>query len=307
MTETVRGLKNALAYTRLYRDQTFVVKLGGEILADPRALDTVAGQIALLESLSIRIVVVHGGGPQATALARRLGVESRMVAGRRVTTPEVLEVAKMVYGGALNVDVTSALRRHQLAPVGLTGIDGGMIVARKREPVMVRLDDGRTESVDYGRVGDLERVDTSLLRTLLSGGRFVPVIASLAGDASGAALNVNADTVAEAIGSAIGAMKLIFMTSVPGLLRDPSDPGSLIPFADVEDLEPLLASGAVAGGMRPKVEACMRAVKAGVRRTHIVDGRVADALLMDVFTGAGCGTMIVDRKEMVEYREHELA
>lgn len=306
MTETVRGLKSALAYTRLYRDQSFVVKLGGEILADARALDTVAVQLALLESLSIRVVVVHGGGPQATSLANRLGLETRIVAGRRVTTPEILEVAKMVYGGTLNVNVTSALRRHGLSPVGLTGIDGAMISARKRPPVEVRLDGGGTERVDYGQVGDLDRVDTSLLSMLLAQ-RYVPVVASLAGDPQGAPLNVNADTVAEALASALGAKKLIFLTGVPGLLRDVADPGSLVPFADVEDLEPLLASGAVSGGMRPKVEACIRAVRAGVRRTHIVDGRQADALLVEIFTGGGCGTMIVDRKEMTDYREHELS
>ena len=306
MTEIVRGLKNALAYTRLYRDQAFVVKLGGDILADARALDTIAGQLALLESLSIRLVVVHGGGPQATSLATKLGLESRMVAGRRITTPEILEVAKMVYGGTLNVNVTSALHRHGLRPVGLTGIDGGLIAARKRPPVDVRLDGGRIERVDFGEVGDLESVDTSLLSVLL-GQRYVPVVASLAGDPQGSALNVNADTVAEAIASALGAKKLIFLTGVAGLLRDVDDPGSLVPFADVEDLEPLLASSAISGGMRPKVEACVRAVKAGVRRTHIVDGRQADALLVELFTGGGCGTMIVDRKEMTDYREHELS
>jgi acetylglutamate kinase len=306
VTETVRGLKSALAYTRLYRDQSFVVKLGGEILADARALDTIAVQLALLESLSIRIVVVHGGGPQATSLAKQLGFETRMVAGRRVTTPEVLEVAKMVYAGTLNVNVTSALHRHGLRPVGLTGIDGGLIGARKRPPVEIRLDGGGTERVDYGQVGDLERIDTSLLAVLLDQ-RYVPVIASLAGDPQGQALNVNADTVAEAIATALGAKKLIFLTGVAGLLRDVTDPGSLVPFADVMDLEPLLASGAVSGGMRPKVEACVRAVKAGVRRTHIVDGRHPDALLVEMFTGGGCGTMIVDRKEMTDYREHELS
>jgi acetylglutamate kinase len=306
VTETVRGLKSALAYTRLYRDQAFVVKLGGEILADTRALDTIAVQLALLESLSIRIVVVHGGGPQASALAGRLGLETRMVAGRRVTTPEILEVAKMVYGGTLNVNVASALRRQGLRPVGLTGIDGELITARRRPPVEVRLDGGGTETIDYGEVGDLDRVDTALLKLLIEQ-RYVPVVASLAGDARGDALNVNADTVAEALASAIGAKKLIFLTGVAGLLRDAADPGSLVPFADVEDLAPLLASGAVSGGMRPKVEACIRAVKSGVRRTHIVDGRVADALLVEVFTGGGCGTMIVDRKEMTDYREHELA
>lgn len=306
MTETVRGLKNALAYTRLYRDHAFVVKLGGEILADARALDTIAVQLALLESLSIRLVVVHGGGPQASSLAKRLGLETRMVAGRRITTPETLEVAKMVYGGTLNVNVTSALRRQGLKPVGLTGIDGGLIVAHKRPPVDVRVDGGGMERVDYGQVGDLDAIDTSLLSVLL-GQRYVPVIASIAGDPEGAALNVNADTVAEAIASALGATKLIFLTSVPGLLRRADDPGSLVPFADVFDLEPLLASGAVSGGMRPKVEACIRAVKAGVRRTHIVDGRQTDALLVELFTGGGCGTMIVDRKEMTDYREHELS
>jgi acetylglutamate kinase len=306
VTETVRGLKSALAYTRLYRDQSFVVKLGGEILADSRALDTIAVQLALLESLSIRLVVVHGGGPQATSLAKQLGFETRMVAGRRVTTPEVLEVAKMVYAGTLNVNVTSALRRHGLRPVGLTGIDGGLIAARKRPPLEVRVDGGGTERVDYGQVGDLERIDTSLLSVLLDQ-RYVPVIASLAGDSEGQALNVNADTVAEAVASALGAKKLIFLTGVAGLLRDVTDPDSLIPFADVMDLEPLLGSGAVSGGMRPKVEACVRAVKAGVRRTHIVDGRQTDALLVEMFTGGGCGTMIVDRKEMTDYREHELS
>lgn len=306
MTETVRGLKNALTYTRMYRNQVFVVKLGGEILANARALDQVAVQVALLESLSIRVVLVHGGGPQASALSRQLGHEPEMVAGRRVTTPEQLEIAKMVYGGSLNLDVLSALRRHHVRGVGLSGVDGGLIVARRRPPVAVRLDSGETRTVDYGHVGDIERVDASLIETLLDR-HYVPVVASLAADGEGAPLNVNADTIAEALASHLQAKKLIFLSGTPGLLRDARDPGSLIPFADVEDLEPLLASGAIAGGMRPKVEACLRAVRGGVRRTHIVDGRAPDVLLVEVFTGAGSGTMIVDRKEMTDYREHELA
>lgn len=306
MTETVRGLKNALTYTRMYRNQVFVVKMGGEILANARALEQVAVQVALLESLSIRIVLVHGGGPQASALSRRLGHEPEMVAGRRVTTAEQLEIAKMVYGGSLNLDVLSALRRHHVRGVGLSGVDGGLLTARRRPPVAVRLDSGETRTVDYGHVGDIEKVDASLIETLLDQ-HYVPVVASLAADPDGAPLNVNADTIAEAFASHLKAKKLIFLTGAPGLLRDVNDPGSLIPFADVEDLEPLLASGAITGGMRPKVEACLRAVRAGVRRTHIVDGRTPDALLVEVFTGAGSGTMIVDRREMTDYREHELS
>ena len=306
MTETIRGLKNALVYTRVYRNQVFVVKLGGEILSDRRAMENVAAQVALLESLSIRMVVVHGGGPQATELSRRLGVTSEMVAGRRVTSPEALEVAKMVYAGSLNVDLCAALRGHGVSPVGLTGLDGGTLVARRRPPVDVKDDSGGTRRVDFGEVGDVESVDPALLRSLIEQ-QYVPVVASLAADAAGRPLNMNADTVAEALATALSAKKLILLTNAPGLLRDVSDPTTLVPFADPEDLEPMLASGAISGGMRPKIEACIRAVRNGVRRTHIVDGRVDDALLLEVFTGAGSGTMIVNRKEMADYRDHELA
>lgn len=306
MTETIRGLKSALVYTRVYRNQVFVVKLGGEILSDRRALENIAQQVALLESLSIRMVVVHGGGPQATELSRRLGVTSEMVAGRRVTSPEALEVAKMVYAGSLNVDLCAALRARGVLPVGLTGLDGGTLVARRRPPVEMKDDDGAVRRVDFGAVGDVESVEPSLLQSLIER-QYVPVVASLAADPKGNPLNMNADTVAEALATALSAKKLILLTNAPGLLRNVADPSTLVPFADPDDLEPMLASGAISGGMRPKIEACIRAVRNGVRRTHIVDGRAEDALLLEVFTGAGSGTMIVNRKEMADYREHEMA
>jgi len=305
MSDIVLGLKEALDYTRLYRDQTFVIKLGGEVLASARTLEGVAVHVALLESLSIRVVLVHGGGPQATALSRRLGVEPQIVAGRRVTTPEVLEIAKMVYAGQLNVDVLSALRTHGVKAVGLSGVDANLVTARRRPPVSVTDDDGQQRTVDYGEVGDIEAVDHAVLDVLLPAG-FVPVVASLAADKDGRALNVNADTMAEALASALKAKKLIFLTGAPGLLRDPEDPSSLVAFADPEDLGAMLESGAIRGGMRPKVEACLRAVANGVRRTHIIDGRIPDALLLEVFTGHGCGTMIVAKKEMESYAEREL-
>ena len=302
----IAGLKGALRYVRAYRDQVFVVKLGGEVLADARALDSIAGQVSLLSSLGIRIVVVHGGGPQATALSRRLGEEPRIVAGRRVTDDGALEVAKMVYAGQLNVDLLAALRAHEAQAIGLSGVDADLITAHRRPPVQVVDDAGKSLTVDFGHVGDIERVDPRVLHTLLES-RFVPVVASLAGDGDGHVFNVNADTVAESLAVALHAQKLIFLTGTPGVLRNREDPASLIAFADPDDLAGLLASGVIAGGMRPKVESCIRAATGGVERTHIIDGRVADALLLEVFTGAGCGTMIVGRKEKATYLGVDLA
>jgi acetylglutamate kinase len=302
----IAGLKGALRYVRAYRDHVFVVKLGGEVLKDEHALDGVAGQVSLLHSLGIRVVVVHGGGPQASALSRRLGAEPVIVAGRRVTDDAALDVAKMVYAGTLNTGVLASLRAHQVQGVGLSGVDADLITARKRPPVTVVDDQGRSVTVDYGHVGDIERVDPRVLTTLMES-RFVPVVASLAGDEEGRVYNVNADTVAEAIAIALRAQKLIYLTSVPGVLRDPSDPASLVAFADPDDLASLMASGALSGGMRPKVEACLRAATGGVERTHIIDGRAPDSLLLEVFTGAGYGTMIVGRKEKATYLGVDLA
>lgn len=305
-TKGIAGLKGALRYVRAYRDHVFVVKLGGEVLSDPDVRDQVAGQLSLLSSLSIRLVVVHGGGPQATALSRRLGQEPRMVAGRRVTDDAALEVAKMVYAGQLNVDLLAALREHKVQAVGLSGIDADLLTAHRRPPVSVVDDDGRTVQVDYGHVGDIDRVDPRVLVTLMEA-RFMPVVSSLAGDEDGGVYNVNADTVAESLAVALRAQKLIFLTGAPGVLRDRNDPTTLVTFADPDDLAGLMASGALAGGMRPKVEACIRAATSGVERTHIIDGRAPDALLLEVFTGAGCGTMIVARKEKATYLGVDLA
>ncbi|MGE0352657.1 MAG: acetylglutamate kinase [Gemmatimonadales bacterium] len=302
----ITGLKGALRYVRAYRDNIFVVKLGGEVLADADAVDHVVGQVGLLSSLGIHIVVVHGGGPQASEMTRRLGLEPRIVAGRRVTDADALDVIKMVVGGRLNIDLLAAFRGHEVHAVGLSGVDAGLITARRRPPVEVTADDGRAELVDFGHVGDIDRVDPAILTTLL-GARLVPVVASLAGDGEGRIFNVNADTVAESLAVALRAQKLIFMTGAPGVLRDASDPASLVTFADPDDLISLTKAGAISGGMRPKVEACIRAATNGVERTHIISGRATDALLLEVFTGAGCGTMIVGRKEKAHYLDVDLA
>lgn len=304
-TKGIAGLKGALRYVRAYQDQVFVVKLGGDVLADADALDHVAGQAGLLQSLGIRIVLVHGGGPQASAMLKRLGHEPVMVAGRRVTDDVALEVAKMVYPGLLSTELLSALRRHQVQAVGVSGVDADLITAHRRPPQQV-VDGGTSGPVDYGHVGDIDSVDPRILHTLLAT-RFVPVVASLAGDPEGNVYNVNADTVAETLAISLKAMKLLYLTGAPGVLRDRSDPSSLVAFADPDDLTELLQSGAIAGGMRPKVEACIRAATGGVERTHIIDGRLHDSLLLEVFTGSGTGTMIVGRKEKATYLGVDLA
>jgi acetylglutamate kinase len=305
-SQGIARLKGALRYVRAYRDHVFVVKLGGDVLRDPAVLDQVAAQLALLSSLSIRLVVVHGGGPQASELTKRLGGEPKLVAGRRVTDDLALDVIKMVCGGQLNIDLLAALREHEIQGVGLSGVDADLITARRRPPVKVVDDEGRERTVDYGHVGDVTAVDPRVLTTLLDQ-RFVPVVGSLAGDNEGHVFNVNADTVAESLAVALKAQKLVFLTGAPGVLRDRTDPSTLVAFADPDDLAELMASGALAGGMRPKVEACIRAATGGVERTHIIDGRAPDALLLEVFTGAGCGTMIVGRKEKATYLGVDLA
>jgi acetylglutamate kinase len=305
-TKGIAGLKGALRYVRAYRDQIFVVKLGGDVLSEPDVLDGVAGQLALLSSLSIRIVVVHGGGPQATALSRRLGLEPRMLAGRRVTDDCALDIAKMVYAGQINVNLLAALRDHRVQAVGLSGVDAELITAHRRPPVSVTDDAGAMVPVDYGHVGDIDRVDPRVLLALMDA-RMVPVVASLAGGEGGEVYNINADTVAESLAVALRAQKLIFLTGAPGVLRDRNDPSTLVTFADPDDLSALMTNGVLAGGIRPKVEACIRAATGGVERTHIIDGRAPDALLLEVFTGAGCGTMIVGRKEKATYLGVDLA
>lgn len=302
----IAGLKGALRYVRAYRDQTFVVKLGGDMLADADVREHVAGQVALLSSLGIRMVLVHGGGPQASEMSRRLGIEPRMVAGRRITDDGALEVAKMVYGGSLSIEILAALREHEVHAVGVSGLDGALITAHRRPPISVVDDEGNRKQVDFGHVGDIDRVDPSLLITLLDA-RYVPVVGSLAGDADGNVYNVNADTVAEALAVALRAQKLVFLTGAPGVLRNREDPSSLVAFADPDDLASLMASGALTGGMRPKVESCIRAATGGVERTHIIGGATPDALLQEVFTGGGCGTMIVGRKEKATYLDVDLA
>lgn len=295
---TMAALLRALPYIRLYRGRAFVIKLGGEAVADAASLRGVAEQAGVLAELGVRLVIVHGGGPQTTALAERLGIETRFVDGRRITTPETLDVAVMTMNGTVNTAVLAACRAAKVPAVGVSGVDGGIVHARRRAPVTKTID-GVPTKVDYGEVGDVMRVDGPALERLLDDG-FVPVVSPLSADDEGRVLNVNADTVAAAIACALGAEKLIFLTAVPGILEDRRDPGTLISYTDLPGLEDLERRGALDGGMLPKVQAVRGAIVGGVKRVHIVGFRQPLSLLIEVFTNEGAGTLIVsDRAELL--------
>jgi acetylglutamate kinase len=243
--------------------------------------------MAALWSFSIPLVIVHGGGTGLDSLCETMGLPTEKVAGRRVTPPEVLEAAKMAFKGRLQMDLLADLEAAGVPTVGLSGLDGGLLRAEKRPPVMV---DG--QMVDFGLVGDVKAVDPSLLKHLISGG-YVPVVAPFTANAEGQIFNTNADTVAASLAQALGAEKLFFLLTVPGLLRNVEDPSSLVPFADLEALGELEKSGAVKTGMRPKVTAAKAALQGGVPAVHFVSGISQDGLLMEVFTNEGSGTMLV--------------
>ena len=285
-------LLSAVPYLRAYADQVFVIKLSGDLLRDETVLEHVARDVAVLHRLRIAVVVVHGGGPQLDELTGRLGLSVERVAGRRVTSPEVLEAAKMVFRGQLSLDLVSALIRQGEPAVGLSGVDGHLLLAQRRPEVQVTDDSGEQVIVDYGEVGDVVGVDPAVLFSVLETGS-IPVVSPLGADAEGRVLNINADTVAAELAAALGAAKLILLTRAPGILRDADDADSLLHWTDLAELAELERSGALSGGMRPKVAAIRRTLTAGVPRVHVVDGRRNGALLEEVFTTDGCGTLVV--------------
>lgn len=285
-------LRSAAKYVRQFRGKIFVIKLGGEVLEDPAVRRAVCEQIALLWSFSIKVVIVHGGGAGLDAACRAFGHPIEKVAGRRVTSEGVLEAAKMVFAGKLHTDLLADLRAAGLPCVGVSGIDGQLITAAKRPPVSV-VADGETlgQLVDFGQVGDIQEVNPALLHHLLEG-NYVPVVAPLTGDDEGHVFNTNADAISASLSVALHAEKLFFLLQVPGLLRDVARPSSLVPFVLLEDLPVLEETGAVQGGMRPKLEAARNALTGGVQSVHLVSGVSSDALLTEVFTNEGSGTMM---------------
>ncbi|MFO0839275.1 MAG: acetylglutamate kinase [Phycisphaerae bacterium] len=293
----MKALRTAIPYIRAYAGHTFVIKLGGGLCEPGPVLDNVIEQIALLSTLGIRIVVVHGGGEQLSALESRLGHQPRIVAGRRVTDDQTLELAKMTFAGTINTNLIAAFRKFDVPAVGLTGVDGRLITAARRPPQQVHdPSTGDTLTVDYGNVGDLTDVTPAILEQLLAQ-RNLPVIASLAADGAGHVYNVNADTIASRVAIALRAVKYFLLTAVDGVLLNLNDPNSLQTYLDVEQLDGLEQRGVISGGMLPKLAACKVALRGGVPRVHIVNGTVHDALLTEVFTNEGSGTLLVLKRE----------
>jgi acetylglutamate kinase len=288
-TATIRALRNASPYIRLYKGKTFVVKAGGAVFGDPDLTRALIEQIAILHYLGVRVVFVHGGGPQLTEVTEAMGVPTRMVQGRRITDEKSIDATSMVLNGLINTRILSICRDLDIDAVGLSGVDAGLVQAHRRPPVKLP---GSDETVDFGFVGDIDAIDTSVLRKHLDSG-LMPVISPLSADQKGTLLNINADTVAAAIGAALQAEKLILCTGAPGILERREDPTSVVSYTDVAGLKRMRDEGRIVDGMLPKAKAIEDAIRGGVRRVHVISYSAPDSILAEVFTNEGTGTLIV--------------
>ncbi|MFO1465261.1 MAG: acetylglutamate kinase [Steroidobacteraceae bacterium] len=285
----VRALRSAAPYIRMYKGKVFVIKAGGAVFNDEASTRGLIEQVAILHQVGIKTVLVHGGGPQLDLLQTQLGIETQMVQGRRVTDQKSIDVTAMVLNGLINTRILAICRDLDIEAVGLSGVDAGLIRAHKRAPV--RLHDSN-ETVDYGFVGDIDSVDSNVLEKLLDNG-LMPVVSPLSADSSGTLLNINADTVAAAIGGALAAEKLILCTGANGILERLEDPGSVISYTDLKGLKRLRDQGSLKDGMLPKAAAIENAIRRGVRRVHVISYKSGDGVLAEVFTNEGTGTLVV--------------
>jgi acetylglutamate kinase len=278
VTTKAETLLEALPYIQRFRGKIVVVKYGGAAMTDPELSDLFAQDVVLMRSVGMKPVVVHGGGPQIGSLMKRLGMVPEFRDGLRVTDAETLDVARMVLVGKVNRDIVSSINVHGPLAVGLSGEDAGLITASARHP-------------DLGYVGNVDSVNPGILDRLLAE-ELIPIVATIGTDMEGQAYNINADTAAGAVAEAVRAEKLVYLTDVIGVLRDLADPRSLITTASADELDKLIEEGILTGGMIPKITSCTRAVRNGVAHAHILDGRVPHALLLEMFTRDGIGTMV---------------
>ncbi|PMB38716.1 acetylglutamate kinase [Fischerella thermalis CCMEE 5205] len=275
----VQVLSEALPYIQQFTGRTVVVKYGGAAMKDSNLKDKVIRDIVFLSCVGLRPIVVHGGGPEINSWLDKLGIEPQFKNGLRVTDAPTMDVVEMVLVGRVNKEIVSLINQAGGSAVGLCGKDGNLIKARPQG------DKG------IGFVGEVSNVNIRILETLVNSG-YIPVVSSVAADDNGQAYNINADTVAGEIAAALGAEKLILLTDTRGILKDYKEPTSLIPKVDIKEARDLIASGVVSGGMIPKVNCCVRSLAQGVRAAHIIDGRIPHALLLEIFTDGGIGTMI---------------
>ena len=294
----VTALRHAVPYLRVYKRKVFVLKAGGDAFISAETTRALMEQIGILHQVGIRVVLVHGGGPQSTELSKRLGLETRMVEGRRVTDAQTLEVSTMVLNGEINTRIVAMCRALGVPAIGVSGVDSGLIKASKRPPV--KLASG--ETVDYGFVGDIQGIDSSIILKQLEND-LVPIVSPLSSDDHGVLLNINADTVAAAIATELKAEKFILATNAPGILESLEDPRSLISYVDRQGLKRLRDEGKISGGMLPKVAAIERALAGGVPRVHVISYSQPDSLLLEVFTNEGTGTLVVNDTERLRPEE----
>lgn len=278
-TDRAQVLVQALPYIQKYSGQTIVVKYGGNAMITPELKDAVMSDIVLMQLVGINVVLVHGGGPEISEMLKKTGKESRFANGLRVTDKETIDIVQMVLAGKVNKSLVQLLEQHGGKAMGLCGLDGRMLMAEKL-----------IASEDLGYVGEITEVNPEVISDTINNG-YVPILATVAGGYNGDVFNINADLAAAQIAAKLGAAKLILMTDIRGLLRDKDDEETLIPVVNVSDVPSLKREGIISGGMIPKIDCCVEAVRRGVKRAHIIDGRIAHSILIELFSDEGIGTM----------------
>lgn len=288
LIEKANILIEALPYIRNFYGKTFVIKYGGAAQIEERLKDSFAQDVVLLNFIGIRPIIIHGGGPKISEMMKKMGKEPSFVQGQRITDRETMDIVEMVLGGLINKEIVALINSHGGRAIGLSGKDGGLIRAKKKL-LRKSVASGEEEVIDIGLVGEVDSVEPGILNSLERDG-FIPVIAPIGIGRDGSAFNINADYVASAVASSLKAEKLILLTDVPGI-KDKRD--NVISSINKKEIKGLIDNGTISGGMLPKVQACVSALEGGVKKTHIIDGRVPHCLLLEIFTKEGIGTEIV--------------
>jgi acetylglutamate kinase len=285
-------LREALPYIQRFKGKTFVVKFSGKVTENKENLASLAEELALIHQVGIRVCVIHGGGKQLSQLAQKLGVAQTIIDGRRVTDDDTLELAKMIFAGKINTEILAALRQRGTDAVGLSGVDGDVISAVKRPPKEIKnRETGETKTVDFGNVGDVVKINEKLLKLLLEND-YLPVISSLGADDEGQIFNINADTVAAEIAVKLQAEKLVLLSDVNGIYLNPDDEETKLSRVSIKEAQDMIENGTATGGMIPKLQSLIGLLNRGVKSAHIIGGNERNALLSEVFTDEGTGTML---------------
>jgi acetylglutamate kinase len=294
--DKISALVEALPYILKFHGKKVLVKFGGSAMLTDEGLEMFAQDVVVLQKMGMKPIVVHGGGPEINRAMERMGKKARKVNGLRVTDSETLEIAEMVLVGKINSGLVSRIQKHGGKAVGISGKADGMLLSTRLEPVATRGSDGKQTMVDLGHVGEVTRVNSRLVDLLCDNG-FIPVLSPIGSDSEGNSLNLNADTAAAVMASAVGAEKLVLMTDVPGVLRRPGDLTSVISHLKVSEIDQMIEEGTISGGMIPKIQAARDSLDAGVGSVHILDGKLEHSLLVEIFTDEGIGTMIIDDRQ----------